>query len=66
MSTLRDDEILAQGRTNVDETQAAADTDADDADDADTTDDADTSDSADTTDDADTVDPDVGPADSSR
>ena len=64
MSTLRDDEILTRGRTDLQsEIRADADTtDADDTDTTDTADDVDTTDSTDT-DDGDTADPDVGPAD---
>jgi hypothetical protein len=65
MSTLRDDEILTRGRTDLaSEIRADADTtDADDTDTTDTADDVDTTDSTDTSDDTDTADPDVGPAD---
>jgi hypothetical protein len=64
MSTLRDDEILTRGRTDLrPEIRADADTtDADDTDTTDTADDVDTTDSTDT-DDGDTADPDVRPAD---
>jgi hypothetical protein len=65
MSTLRDDEILTRGRTEVaSETRMDADTtDADDTDTTDTADDVDSTDATDTSDDADTADTDVGPAD---